>query len=125
MDGKPVIEKIKERLPVTLLINILSLTIILLVAIPIGIVSAIKRNSFLDKALTVFVFIGFSMPGYWLALLLMILFGIKLKILPISGLESLNAAQLKGLALWWDRAKHLILPVFISAFGGLAGFPDI
>ncbi|BAT71342.1 peptide/nickel transport system permease [Thermosulfidibacter takaii ABI70S6] len=122
VDGKPVIEKIKERLPVTLLINILSLTIILLVAIPIGIVSAIKRNSFLDKALTVFVFIGFSMPGYWLALLLMILFGIKLKILPISGLESLNAAQLKGLALWWDRAKHLILPVFISAFGGLAGF---
>ncbi len=122
VDGKPVIEKIKERLPITLIINLLSLAIILVVAIPIGIVSALKRDSLLDKSLTVFVFIGFSMPGYWLALLLMILFGIKLRILPISGLESLNAAQLKGWALWWDRAKHLILPVFISAFGGLAGF---
>ncbi len=122
IDGKPVIEKIKERLPVTLIINLLSLGLILIVAIPIGIISAVKRNSLLDKGLTVLVFIGFSMPGYWLALLLMILFGIKLRILPISGLESINASQLKGLALWIDRAKHLILPVFISAFGGLAGF---
>ncbi len=122
IDGKPVTQKIMERIPVTLTINLLSLIIVLIVAIPIGIISAIKRNSLLDKSLTVFVFIGFSMPGYWLALLLMILFGIKLRILPISGLESLTAGELKGLALWIDRAKHLILPVFVSAFGGLAGF---
>ncbi len=120
VDGKPVIDKIKERLPVTLLINLLSLLIILAVALPIGVISAVKRNSILDKALTVFVFVGFSMPGYWLALLLMILFGVKLRILPISGLESLNPGH--GLALFLDRVKHLILPVFISAFGGLAGF---
>ncbi len=122
VDGKPVIEKIKERLPVTLLINVLSLALILAFAIPIGIVSAVKKDSLLDKGLTVFVFIGFSMPGYWLALLLMILFGVKLRILPISGLESLNASYLSGWKLFLDRAKHLILPVFISAFGGLAGF---
>jgi len=122
IDGKPVTEKIMERIPITLTINLLSLFIVLVVAIPIGIISAVKRNSLLDKGLTVFVFIGFSMPGYWLALLLMILFGIKLRILPISGLESLTAGELKGLALWIDRAKHLILPVFVSAFGGLAGF---
>lgn len=122
VDGKPVIEKIKERLPITLLINVLSLALILIFAIPIGIISAVKRNSALDKGLTVFVFIGFSMPGYWLALLLMILLGIKLRLLPISGLESLNAGKLSGWALFMDRLKHLILPVFISAFGGLAGF---
>ncbi len=122
IDGKPVTQKIMERIPVTLTINLLSLMIVLIVAIPIGIISAVRRNSLLDKSLTVFVFIGFSMPGYWLALLLMILFGIKLRILPISGLESLTAGELKGLALWIDRAKHLILPVFVSAFGGLAGF---
>ncbi len=115
-------EKIKERLPITLLINVLSLTLILIFAIPIGIISAVKRNSVLDKGLTVLVFIGFSMPGYWLALLLMILLGIKLRLLPISGLESLNVGNLSGLALFMDRVKHLILPVFISAFGGLAGF---
>lgn len=122
VDGKPVMEKIKERLPITLLINVLSLTLILIFAIPIGIISAVKRNSVLDKGLTVLVFIGFSMPGYWLALLLMILLGIKLRLLPISGLESLNVGNLSGLALFMDRVKHLILPVFISAFGGLAGF---
>ena len=122
VDGKPVIKKILERIPITLTINLLSLIIVLIVAIPIGIISAVKRDSLIDKGLTVFVFLGFSMPGYWLALLLMILFGIKLRLLPISGLESLTAGQLKGLALWIDRAKHLILPVFVSAFGGLAGF---
>lgn len=122
IDGKPVIKKIAERIPITLTINVLSLLIILLVAIPIGIISAVKRGSMLDKSLTVFVFIGFSTPGYWIALLLMILFGIKLRWLPISGLESLTAGELHGFALFIDRAKHLILPVFVSAFGGLAGF---
>ncbi len=122
VDGKPVIKKIAERIPITLTLNLLSMLLILAVAIPIGIVSAMKRNSLLDRSLTVFVFIGFSTPSFWLALLLMILLGIKLHWLPISGLESLNADQLHGMALWWDRIKHIILPVFVAAFGGLAGF---
>jgi peptide/nickel transport system permease protein len=122
VDGKPVTKKIAERIPITLTINLLSMALILAVAIPIGIVSAMKRNSPLDRSLTVFVFLGFSTPSFWLALLLMILLGIKLRVLPISGLESLNASSLHGLPLWMDRAKHLILPVFVAAFGGLAGF---
>jgi len=122
VDGKPVVKKIAERIPITLTINLLSILLILAVAIPIGIISALRRNSLLDRCLTVYVFIGFSTPAFWLALLLMILLGIKWRILPISGLESLTAAQLHGLSLFWDRAKHLILPVFVAAFGGLAGF---
>ena len=75
-DNRPVIDKIKERIPITLIINVLSMILILVVSIPLGIMSAVKRNSLFDKATTVFVFIGFAIPTFWLALLLMILFGV-------------------------------------------------
>jgi peptide/nickel transport system permease protein len=70
----------------------------------------------------VFVFIGFAVPTFWLALLLMIFFGINLGWLPISGLRSLNYEYLGAYRpVPIDLVKHLILPVFVSAFGGLAG----
>lgn len=120
-DGRPVIDKIAERIPITILINILSLSVILVVAVPIGVMSAVKRNSLFDRFTTLFVFLGFATPSFWLALLLMILFGVQLNILPISGLRSLNYTELSTVGQILDVAKHLILPVFISAFGGLAG----
>jgi peptide/nickel transport system permease protein len=120
-DNRPVIDKIVERIPITLLINILSLTLILSIAIPIGVLSAVKKDSLFDRATTVFVFLGFAVPSFWLALLLMILFGVKLEWLPISGIRSLNYAHLTSLERVFDVLSHLILPVFVSAFGGLAG----
>lgn len=120
-DDRRVIKKILERLPATLLLNISSLILIFSFALPIGIYSAIKQNSLFDKGMTVFVFLGFSVPTFWLALLLMILFGIKLGLLPISGLRSLNWEDLSLLGKIWDIIKHLILPVFVSGFTGLAG----
>lgn len=120
-DHRPVADKIMERLPITILINFLSLLIIIAVAVPIGVLSAVHKDSLFDKVTTVVVFIGFAVPTFWLALLLMIFFGIHLGWLPISGLRSLNYEYLGA----WDRlvdlAKHLVLPVFVSAFGGLAG----
>ncbi len=120
-DNRPVLDKIMERIPITLLINVLSLIMIIVVAIPIGVMSAVKQNTVFDKATTIFVFLGFAMPTFWLALLLMILFGVKLEWLPISGFRSLNYSYLSLPAQFLDIAKHLILPVFVSAFGGLAG----
>lgn len=120
-DDRRVAEKIKERLPATLLLNFFSFLLIFSVAIPIGIFSAIKKDSFWDKGLTVFVFVGYSLPAFWLALMLMILFGIKLGWLPISGLHSVNFEELNLLGKIFDIAKHLILPAFVSAFTGLAG----
>ncbi len=121
-DRRPVWDKIKERLPVTLLINVLSLLIIFFVAIPLGVASAVHEGSLFDRLTTVLVFIGYAMPGFWLALLLMMLFGIKLHILPISGLHSLiGYNQMSLLQKILDWTKHLILPLFVSAFGGLAG----
>ncbi len=120
-DNRPVQEKIMERLPVTLFINILSLVLILVVAIPIGILSAVHRYSLFDKATTLFVFVGFATPTFWLALLLMLVFGVHLDWLPISGLKSLNYEYLGFWGKVVDLGRHLILPVLLSAFGGLAG----
>jgi peptide/nickel transport system permease protein len=121
VDSRKVINKIIERIPITLTINILALIFILLVAIPIGVLSATKQYSIFDKLSTVFVFIGFSTPTFWLALLLMILFGVNMGLLPISGIQSIDVSEMGPIDRLWDWIKHLILPVGISAFGGIAG----
>jgi peptide/nickel transport system permease protein len=121
VDGRKVIHKITERIPITLTINILSLMLIFIIAIPIGILSATKQYSIFDKLSTVFVFIGFSTPTFWLALLLMILFGVNMGILPISGIQSIDVSEMGSFDRLWDWIKHLILPVGVSAFGGVAG----
>ncbi|HUW22667.1 MAG TPA: ABC transporter permease [bacterium] len=119
-DGRLVIIKILERLPATLLLNVLSLLLIFFIALPIGVISAVRQDSFFDKGMTVFVFLGFSVPAFWLALLLMVLFGVVLGWLPISGMHSVNFPYFSFWGKLWDIIKHLILPVFVSAFGGLA-----
>ncbi|HLE17017.1 MAG TPA: ABC transporter permease, partial [Syntrophales bacterium] len=121
-DRRPVADKILERLPITIALNILSMILILMVAIPLGVLSAVHQNSFFDKITGVFVFIGFAVPTFWLALLLMILFGVQLGWLPISGIRSLNYEYLPPGMAFIDLIKHLIMPVLLSAFGGLAGF---
>jgi peptide/nickel transport system permease protein len=120
-DGRQVSEKIVERIPVTLSINVLSMFLIFLVAVPLGVYSAVRKDSWFDRISTVAVFTGFAVPTFWLALLLMILFGVQLGWLPISGLVSLEYESFTFAGKIWDRVSHLILPVFVSAFGGLAG----
>ena len=121
VDGRKVIDKIIERIPITLTINILSLILIFIISLPIGILSATKQYSIFDKLSTIFVFIGFSTPTFWLALLLMILFGVNMGLLPISGIQSIDTSEMATFDRLWDWIKHLILPVGISAFGGIAG----
>jgi len=121
-DHRPVLDKIAERLPVTVFINVLSILVILGVAIPIGILSAVHQDSPFDRTTTVFVFLGFATPSFWLALLLMDLFGVRLGLLPIAGLKSFGYEYLSAGGKILDLLRHLVLPVFISAFGGLAGF---
>jgi peptide/nickel transport system permease protein len=120
-DRRPVADKIFERIPITIAINVISMILIMAIAIPIGVLSAVYRDSLFDKITSVFVFVGFAMPTFWLALLLMILFGVHLGWLPISGIRSLNFEYLPSGTAFLDLIKHLILPVLLSAFGGLAG----
>ena len=121
IDDRPVWDKIKERMPITILINLLSLLFILIIGIPLGVKSALKQGSLFDKTSSSVVFLGFAMPTFWLALLLMGFLGVQLRILPISGIKSIDFEFLNiGLKIT-DVARHLALPVFVSAFGGLAG----
>ena len=121
-DRRPVLDKIVERLPITISINLLSIVAILAAAIPIGIYSATHRGSLFDRLTTILVFIGFAAPSFWLALLLMDFFGVRLGLLPIAGLKSLDYDSFSFLGKVIDLGRHLLLPVFISTFGGLAGF---
>lgn len=120
-DNRPVIDKIAERIPVTLTINVLSMLLILGVALPMGIAAAAKPQGAFDHTTTLIVFLGFSTPTFWLALMLMQWLGVQLQWLPVSGLRSLGAS----LWPWWrqaaDFAAHLLLPVGVAAFGGIAG----
>jgi peptide/nickel transport system permease protein len=128
-DRRPVIDKIWDRkqplldrrLFITFMLNLITMVIILAIAIPLGISSATHQYSLYDKLTTTFVFLGFAMPSFWLALLLMMFFGIHLDLLPLSGLKSMNYDSLSLLGKILDRINHLILPVFVSAFTGLAG----
>ena len=120
-DRRPVWTKIKERLPITILINSLALVLIFVIAIPIGVSSAVRPYSLYDKITTVVVFIGFAIPTFWLALLLMILLGVNLHWLPVSGLKSMGYEGFSAFGKIWDKMNHLILPVTLEAFGGLAG----
>lgn len=120
-DNQPVIKKIYQRLPKTLLLTGLSLLLAFLLAIPIGIISALKQNTLWDRTLTVFVFLGFSVPTYWVALLLMIGFGIHLGWFPITGFRSILADELSFFGQVLDVAKHLVLPLIVTGLTGLAG----
>ncbi|MFH1857233.1 MAG: ABC transporter permease [Candidatus Omnitrophota bacterium] len=121
IDDRPVIAKISERLPATLLLNICALFVIFTLAIPIGVTCALKQNSLYDKIMTLLVFVGYAVPGFWFALILMVIFGFKLGWLPVSGMSPWYAQYLSPFDKCVDLARHLILPVAATAFGGLAG----
>src|SRR5436190_907205 len=111
-------------LAVLLLIGItfVAMLILIALAVPTGVLSATPQYSMFDKVTTVFVFVVFATPDFWLALLLMILFGVQLGWLPISGLRSLNWEYLSFWRQQGDFASHLVLPIIVATFGGLAGF---
>lgn len=120
-DKRPVIEKIAERLPATLLLNVLSLGLTLLIALPLGFWTALHPGSRLDRAVTVLVFVGFSVPTFALAMLLMIVFGLHLGWFPLSGLSSLQWGEFSVWQRAVDMARHLVLPVLVLSLTGLAG----
>src|SRR5207244_608840 len=121
-DGRPVLQKIGERLPITLMLNVVEMAIILLFAVPIGVLPATRQYSRFDKATSVFVFMAFATPVFWFTLLLILLFAVHLGWLPASGLRDINWEYLSFWKRHWDFLSHLILPIGVATFGGLAGF---
>jgi peptide/nickel transport system permease protein len=119
-DNRPVLDKILERIPLTVSINLCSLIFVFLVAIPMGIKASLKPGGGFDNFSTYLAFILFAMPTFWLALLLMQFFCITLGWLPISGIKSLDFEYFSLGRKIWDVVWHLILPVFVSSLGSLA-----
>lgn len=112
---------IQEALPITLLINLLGIFIIFSISIVLGTLASVRQNTWVDRSVTLFVFVGFAIPGFWLALLLMYWTGVVNQWLPISGLHSPGYLNLSDFDQTLDLLKHLILPVLISCLSGLAG----
>jgi len=112
---------IQEALPITLIINLIGLVITLGLAIPLGVIAARKYGEWQDTSITLFNFTGFSIPSFWLALLLMYWLGVVNNWLPISGLHSINYESLDTWHKIKDSLSHLIMPVLIPSLTGLAG----
>lgn len=119
-DGNITEGLIQQALPITLMINLLGLAITLTLAIPLGIIAARKYQRWQDRSITLFNFIGFSIPGFWLSLLLMYWLGVVNNWFPISGMHSLNYETLDTWGKIQDTLSHLFLPVVIPSITGLA-----
>ncbi len=121
MTGMPVVTEILERLPATLLLMITSFIITLLITIPLGVISAVKKGKWFDNAVTIFSFAGMATPSFWLGLMLMLLFSVKLGWLPAVGMyDPLIRDQGIGGRVW-DIIRHMILPVTTMTLLSLTG----
>jgi peptide/nickel transport system permease protein len=122
VDNRPVINKIVERIPITLPISLLSIFLAYAIAIPIGIYSAARQYSFIDRFTTVLLFIFYSLPSFWVATMsIVFLANVEyLKIFPTSGLYTLGFDNWPFIERLWDRIMHLILPVSCYTLGSFA-----
>lgn len=100
---QPVATQLAEALPRTLSLALLSFGVAVGIALPAGIVSAVRRYSFADHSLTFFAFLGLAMPDFWVGIVLIIVFAVELRLLPAFGYEGLAAGV-------WPWLSHLILP---------------
>lgn len=121
IDDVPVIRKIGERLPATLLLGIISMLVIYLIAIPLGVSSAVRPNTLYDKIMTVVVFVGYATPTFWFALLLIMFFGIHLGWFPISGMRPWYVEYYSFFDSFKDLMWRLVLPVAATSLVSLAG----
>jgi peptide/nickel transport system permease protein len=97
---EPALPLVVARLPTTLLLTMLAMGLSLVIAVPVGIVSAVRRNSLFDHGATLAVFFGTSMPVFWTGIMLILLFAVQLRVLPVSG---------------WESWAALVLPTFTLA----------
>jgi peptide/nickel transport system permease protein len=119
-DRRPVADKIGERVGTTLLLNTLALSLMLLVALPLGVAAALHPGSRCDRWSGVATYALYSVPVFWAGLVLQLTIAGALGWLPLSGLRSVDADLLPPLDRIVDRAAHLVLPVICLAYGGVA-----
>jgi peptide/nickel transport system permease protein len=129
--GRPVTTELLVRLPATFELTAFAMLIAVLVGIPVGVISAVKQYSLLDKTTSVLALTGISMPIFWLAMILVVIFGVNLGLLPfpgrldpttaitsITGIVLVDSLLTLNFAGFWDGLLHLIMPAL-----ALATFP--
>ena len=116
----PVLRVIAGRVGNTLILTVLSMILTWLIAIPLGIYGALRQNHWQDRALSLFAFIGMSVPSFFLALLLLTV-AAKTGWLPLGGMRSAAFRDLSAAGQWLDLAAHLVIPALVISIGSLAG----
>ena len=112
---------ILEILPNTLQLAVVSLVLQILIGVPLGVVAALKRGSWVDGLVRVFGVAGHAIPAFWLGLVLIIVFAVQLRLLPSQGMLTVGRDQ------WdlFDRLKHMLLPAFVLSLTGIANYSRI
>jgi peptide/nickel transport system permease protein len=126
--GRPVTTELLTRLPATFELTAFAMLIAILVGIPVGVISAVRQYSLLDKTTSVLALTGISMPIFWLAMVLVVIFGVNLELLPfpgrldpttgitaITGLVLVDSLLTLNFAGFWDGLLHLIMPALALA----------
>lgn len=123
ISDEKVMDMIADRLPVTIWLNVMAIFIIYSIAVPIGVLSAVKRGKAFDRGASLTVFLLWSLPNFWFATLLIQFFSSPnhWDIFPSVGLSSQNANELSFLQGIGDLAAHLVLPAIVLTYAGFAG----
>ncbi len=116
--GAMVKDEITNRLPITLIINVVSMFFIFLLSLYLGIKAALNKDKLFDRFVGQLSLLSFSLPSFYLALLLVLIFSVTWEILPIAGLHSSDIEK-NSIEYFVDTAWHLILPIGIIIFGGI------
>lgn len=119
-ERRPVSRVIGERLPPTLFLNFFTLFLMLAVSIPVGALSALKKDTAFDKVSGGVLYGLYALPSFWIAVLMILFFGVTLKVLPFFGMHSDGAKDFGAFRYTLDLFYHAFLPALCMALGGLA-----
>lgn len=119
---RPVMDQMITAVKVTIQISAWSVSLSLILGISIGVYSALHQNKLADHVISFMTFLTMSVPGFWIALMLVLIFGVKLKVLPFIGLHDPLSMLFTRKQYIIDYIKHLILPIFITTITSMAGW---
>jgi peptide/nickel transport system permease protein len=116
--NRPALPLLLERLPATLQLAVAALVLQLAIGVPLGVIAALKRGSWVDNVVRFFGVIGHAVPTFWLGLLMIIIFSVTFRLMPSQGVLTV------GHDVWDipDRIKHIIMPAFVLALAGIANY---